>query len=165
MPTNLSIIPLRDTPQHLLTVAGWLFGQWGHMEAGRSLEKTAGWLREGMESTELPHTLVALDGDLPVGTASIVASDMRTHPELTPWLADVFVDPTARGQSVGSQLVGAIEAEAAKLGIGTLYLFTPDRESFYLRLSWETMERCEYRGESVIVMRRHLSASNENVSA
>jgi hypothetical protein len=34
----------------------------------------------------------------------------------------------------------------------TLYLFTPDRESFYQNLGWQVLSKEEYRGAWVTVM-------------
>ena len=165
MSNELSIVPLNNDPRDLEIVAAWLFGEWGHLEAGRSLEETLERLRQRADRTKPPLTLVAMANDRPVGTASLTPWDMRTRPDLSPWLSSVFVDPESRGYGVGSRLVNAIEETARDLAIPTLYLFTPDRENFYRRLGWETMEWCEYRGEKVVLMRKHTGALLLNAGA
>ena len=69
-----------------------------------------------------------------VGSASLIAQDMDTRPELSPWLASVYVAAEHRRQGIGSALVRRVAQEAAALGVETLYLFTPDQEHFYARL-------------------------------
>ncbi len=96
--------------------------------------------------------MVAFQEDQPAGTASIYVHDLETRPDLSPWLAAVYVDPLFRRQGIGSALVQAIEREACRLQIARLYLFTPDQEPFYTRLGWSLLERQEYWNESVVVM-------------
>jgi N-acetylglutamate synthase-like GNAT family acetyltransferase len=87
----------------------------------------------------------------------LVAHDMDSRPQLTPWLAGVFVKPQCRGKGIGSALVRRIEAEARSLEVATLYLYTPNTESLYERLGWSVTERCEYRNTNVVVMSKELA--------
>ena len=77
---------------------------------------------------------------------------MDTHMDLSPWLASLYVIPIYRSRGVGSALVHRVIKEAEALGVETLYSFTPDREGFYIRLGWSTVERIEYRGYGVAIM-------------
>jgi N-acetylglutamate synthase-like GNAT family acetyltransferase len=86
----------------------------------------------------------------------LVAHDMDSRPQLTPWLAGVFVEPQCRGKGIGSALVRRIEAEARSLGVSTLYLYTPHTEFLYERLGWSVIERCEYH-TNVVVMSKELA--------
>ena len=99
-----------------------------------------------------------MKGERPVGTASLVADDMSDRPELTPWLASVFVLPEWRGQGIASRLVQRVEAEACANGIGYFYLYTPDQQALYRRLGWRDRETRTYRGEAVTIMDRRLDA-------
>ncbi len=77
----------------------------------------------------MPRTFVLLVDDEPVGMASLDAHDLDTRPDLTPWLAGVFVAPHARAGAT-PRLVAAVEAFAASLGVATLWLYTaPPRGS------------------------------------
>jgi hypothetical protein len=42
--------------------------------------------------------------------------------------------------------------EALALGVDALYLFTPDKMSFYGRLGWQVLEQMQHRGTDVTVM-------------
>lgn len=152
----LTITYLADHPQHVPTLAAWHHAQWGHLNPNKTQEircdQLLGQLGRGM----IPTTFIAVDGPRVLGSASLVEQDMSIRPHLTPWLASVYVDSTCRGQQIGSQLVERVAQEARDLGIGRLYLFTPDRQSFYARLGWQILEQVEYRGEIETVMVREL---------
>ncbi len=148
----MEIAYLADYPEHLPTVAAWVYGYWGHLMPGSSLEGTERHFRGQLNRDALPLTLIALKGQQPVGTASIFLQDMSTRPHLSPWMASVYVDPAYRRRGIGSDLVRAIESAAERLHIARLYLFTPDQERFYARLGWSPLERVEYRTECVVIM-------------
>jgi GNAT superfamily N-acetyltransferase len=96
--------------------------------------------------------VVALEDGVLLGSAMLIASDMDTRLDLTPWLAGVYVVDAARGRGTGSALVRRVETEAAALGVGRLYLYTPDAMGFYARLGWSVEERCSYLGQDVAIM-------------
>lgn len=106
---------------------------------------------------QVPTTVIALSGNCLLGSASLIAHDMDTHPELSPWLASVYVAPEHRKRGIGRTLVQRIVAEAASLGLDSLYLFTPDKERFYTHLGWTVLERTMYRGYAQVVMVRHIA--------
>ena len=103
----------------------------------------------------IPSTFIAVEKDL-LGSAAIVAHDMDTKQELSPWLASVFVSPENRSRGIGSELVLQVMNQARNAGIKTLYLFTPDKERFYIRLGWQTISNEIYRGHVVTVMQINL---------
>ena len=83
---------------------------------------------------------------------------MDTRPELTPWLAGVYVEPFARGRGIGTCLVTRIEAEAHRLGFRSIHLVTFDKADYYAKRGWLEVERTTYRTEPVVVMRKDLVA-------
>jgi N-acetylglutamate synthase-like GNAT family acetyltransferase len=62
------------------------------------------------------------------------------------------VEPALRNKGVGSRLVVRAMQEANRLGHNDLYLFTPDRQTFYARLGWREIEKCLYRNYPMSVM-------------
>ncbi len=78
--------------------------------------------------------------------------------DLTPWLAGLYVAPEHRREGIGSALVARVVGEARGLGLHRLYLYTPDQECFYARLGWWVVDKCEHRGESVVVMALQVAA-------
>ncbi len=147
---------LRADDPNAEIVAGWTFESWGHLHPGLTLEEAIQRLKAECGQGGVPSIFVAIQGETPVGTASLIADDMSIRREFTPWLASVFVVPEWRGQGIASALVRRIEVEAAESGIERFYLYTPDQQALYRRLGWQDEESLEYRGENVTVMSRQL---------
>ncbi|MBP5978949.1 MAG: GNAT family N-acetyltransferase [Halomonas sp.] len=141
---------------HVRIVTQWTFTAWGHLHPRKTLQNAIEETIFECGAGGVPSIFVAMQGDIPVGTASLTADDMSTRPELTPWLASVFVLPESRGRGIASALVQRVEAEAHKNGIRQFYLYTPVQQALYQRLGWLPVERLEYRGEVVALMSRQL---------
>lgn len=148
---------LVDYADRLETLAGWHHGEWSHLNPGDTLEKRVIRMREHLGRRQIPTTFIALDGETLLGSASLLADDMHQYRDLTPWLASVFVAPEHRSCGVGGAVVQRVVEEARALGIKILYLYTPDRESFYLRIGWTVRERTEYMGIDVVIMQLSLA--------
>jgi GNAT superfamily N-acetyltransferase len=123
-------------PELVETVARWQFTEWGHLEPGDSLAARIASLRAQVANPErIPATLIALDGDEPLGSASI-EDDMDAP---TPRLVRVYVKAEARGRGVGTALVRRVMTEAEALGVPRLYLFTKDARGLYEKLGWHVI--------------------------
>lgn len=108
----------------------------------------------------LPVVLVALGhgGATPVGTVSLVDDDeLPDAAEAGPWLAAMFVDQLHRGAGLGAALVRAAEAEATRLGIDELFLYTADAAAWYEALGWTRLRSAAFGEREVTVMRRRLA--------
>ena len=88
-----------------------------------------------------------------LGGALLIDSDMKARPELTPWLAGVYVKVEERGRGIASRLVKRIVEEAEALGVPELYLYTDAAQSLYARLGWEVVEEMVYENLPVTVMK------------
>jgi GNAT superfamily N-acetyltransferase len=154
---------LADHPDAVPTLARWHHEQWRHLNPGDTIEQRIVRLQAHLDKRQIPTTFVALspldpqtDKTAPgtvLGSASLIAHDMDTRPDLSPWLASVFVAPEHRGQGVGTALIRRVIQEAETLGTENLYLFTtPDKRGFYARLDWELIDHTRYRGYPQIVM-------------
>ncbi len=143
---------LAEHPEFIATLAGWHHNEWAYLRPGESLEARTTRLRAACGREEMPTVFVAFSGSTLLGSAMIVAHDMDTRMELTPWLAGVFVAPDYRRKGIGSALVGRVVQCARLLGVKRLYLYTPSAEQMYSRLGWSTVERTSYRGADVVVM-------------
>ncbi|MFM8342827.1 MAG: GNAT family N-acetyltransferase [Methylomonas sp.] len=152
----MQILDLRDAPQQIPKLAEWHHQQWASLNPNGSLEKRIVKMQDYLSDELIPSTFIAKTSRL-LGSAAIVDNDMETWPELTPWLASVFVAPEYRRQGVGSQLVKHVMHKAKHAGIEAMYLFTPDQANFYQKLGWEVIANEEYRGHSVMVMRVRLT--------
>lgn len=157
MSSDFRIERLADHLEHVPLLAEWHHAEWGHLNQAISLEARAERLRKRATRSGIPTCVVVLVGEDLAGSASLVESDMDTHPELTPWLASVYVPPAFRRRGIASALVEEIEAIAAGEGLETLWLWTPDQERLYARLGWVTTAREPYRGLTAVIMRKDLA--------
>ncbi len=143
---------LGDNAALITTLAQWHYEEWRYLNPNTPIERYIARLQSHLGRKRIPTTFVALSGGILMGSSSLVAYDMDIRMDLSPWLASLYVTPLYRRRGVGSALVHRVIKEADALGVETLYLFTPDREGFYIRLGWSTVERVEYRGYEVVIM-------------
>jgi GNAT superfamily N-acetyltransferase len=134
----LSLTTIAERPDLAAPVARWLWEEWGRRKGG------------------LEQCFVALQDGAPVGTASLAAEDADSRPDLSPWLASVFVAPAARGRGYGRLLVTAVECAARSSGFGTLWLFTDGAAGLYAALGWRDAGTVEDHGRTYTLMRRDL---------
>lgn len=147
---------LTDRPEHVPTLAAWHRREWGHLRPDESVEARAAKLRTCSGHRQIPTIFVAsLDGVL-LGSAMLVAHDMETRLQWSPWLAGVVVAPEHRRVGIGAALAEHAAAEALALGCPTLYLYTFSTEAYYARLGWRTIELFSYFGAPVTIMQRKL---------
>ncbi len=151
----IEIVNLKDEPQHLSTLAQWHQDEWSFFNPGENLEERILRMQPYLNSDFIPSTFIAKDKCL-LGSAAIISQDMETRPQLTPWLASVFVSPEHRKHGLGRRLVLHVMAQAKREGINTLYLFTPDKQDFYTRLGWTQKYIEQYRGHEVTIMQARL---------
>lgn len=154
-PARVTVAYLADHREFIPQLAPLLHAEWGYLHPGATLADRVALLDESCRRDELPIALVAhVAGEL-LGTAAL-SPGLRERPDLTPWLAGVYVLAAHRGRGIGSVLVRAIEAEAWRLGFARLYLVTAGKEPFYEALGWRAVEQQFEHGEHVTVMRRDL---------
>jgi N-acetylglutamate synthase-like GNAT family acetyltransferase len=143
---------LADRPDALPTLARWKHKEWGHLRPGDTVEKRQVRLAGTSNRSSIPLTVVALEGEEVLGSASLIEHDMETRMELTPWLAGVFVGEAFRRRGIGAELVRRIMSEAGKLKVPLLYLYTVHSERFYAALGWTLVERTSYLEHDVVIM-------------
>lgn len=150
---DLTIAYLADHPQYIPQLAQWLHEQFGYLSTATTLDMRIERLQHNCKRHAVPSTFIALRGDALVGSAALVVSDMSIRPNLTPWLASVYVAPEAREQGIGRALVHHVAADAAAQGHPRLWLYTSDdRLRFYGAMGWQITEAVEYRGFPMFVM-------------
>jgi GNAT superfamily N-acetyltransferase len=152
----ISIVSTSERPDLVPLVARWLWDAFW-LRDGYSFEETLNAVKVSITARPMPRTFILLaDGEL-VGTASLAAQDLDERPDLTPWLAGVFVEPRARGRGYAVRLVAAVEEECRSASISTLWLYTNTAERIYARAGWQTVETVQHGGRSFALMRRDLT--------
>jgi GNAT superfamily N-acetyltransferase len=148
---------LADHPLLVPVISGWHFDEWSARYPGTT---RAGWTAElagRCERDRIPITFVALVGSEAVGSASLVVCDMETRPDLSPWLAAVYVLPAFRRRGIATALMTHALARARRFGVRQLYLWTDSAASLYSRLGWHPLAEEPYKGKPVLVMVHDLS--------
>jgi GNAT superfamily N-acetyltransferase len=141
MSVAFTISDLRQRPEFFDTVAIRIWKAWWEAE-GTPLDYIFGRLRENMSETPIPFALVAHDGEAFLGTSSVIAADLAERPQLTPWVAAVWVEPEARGRGIGAALVERAAQDCFALDFARAYLCArPRMLGFYQRLGWTPRER------------------------
>ncbi|HVF34760.1 MAG TPA: GNAT family N-acetyltransferase [Candidatus Saccharimonadia bacterium] len=132
-------------PEHVAPLATLHHAQWHAMLPGWTYATAFAELASHREGPAIPTTVVALAGDSLLGSCSLLADD-HDHDATraySPWLASLFVLGPYRRQGIGRALTARIVADAAALGVGTLYLYTHDAPGYYAALGWR--EHAKYR--------------------
>lgn len=136
---------LAERPGHALACARWEHAEWG-AAGGKSLDRAIAAYADARRDG-LPLTLIACTGaDDLAGMVSLWQSDCPLRPDLTPWVASLFVSPRHRGRGIGTALFAQIRTEAERLGINRLYLMTQHSEAIYAGLGWVTFDRIDGPG-------------------
>lgn len=156
MQEKLTITRTANRPDFVPIVARWLWHEfWQH--DGYTLDQTWAVIAASVAPSGPPQTFVLLLGDQPVGTASLATEDLDERPDLTPWLAGVFVVPEARGRGYAVPLVAAVEEACQSARIPTVWLYTNTAERLYARAGWRAVETVPRHGKRpVTLMRRNL---------
>lgn len=132
------------------------FNEWGHYKPGNTLEAQTERMRASCGRGSVPTVVVAIENSRLLGGALLLAHDLDSRPQLSPWLAGVYVKTEHRGRGIASQLVTRIVEEAAQVGVPELYLCTPNAQALYAKLGWEEVEEVDDNGR-VTVMKRRLT--------
>jgi N-acetylglutamate synthase-like GNAT family acetyltransferase len=140
MSLAFTISDLRQRPKFFDTVADRIW-QASWKANGYPLDYISGRLCENMSDSDIPFALVAHDGQAFLGTASVIASDLAERPQLTPWVAAVWVEPEARRHGIGAALVKRAAQDCFALGVDRAYLCArPHLLAFYTGLGWTAVE-------------------------
>ena len=154
---RIDIAYLTDHKEVVPTLARWFYEEWGYLHPARTLADVERLVEERANRNEIPLTLIAFAGQELIGTVCLKIHDMDTRLDLKPWLANLYVAASRRGQGIGIKLVSAIEKKARELGVEKLYLFTPESESFYSPLGWQFKERTEFHDSPVTIMQKEFA--------
>src|SRR5712691_4965416 len=136
---EVQISYLIEHPEYISQLAQWLFEQWGSILGEVTPEARIKKLKTHMNRDKLTIAWVAHANGQVLGTAALRVHDLEGREDLTPWLGGVFVGSPFRRRGIGAALCATIEDKARSRGIQTLYLFTLNKQAWYLRLGWKEL--------------------------
>lgn len=137
---TFALTRLCDEPSFVPVCAAWAYGLWGSQRPEGTMARAQARFAESLQKDALPLTLVAQANHIPYGMASLWAQDPPSRPDLTPWLASVYVHPFHRGRGIAQALVKGIETQARRLGFSALYLVTEEARRLYEKAGWRMIE-------------------------
>lgn len=110
-------------------------------------------LRSHTRPACVPTTLLALEDDDWLGSASLLQNGRGRARAHSPWLANLYVKPAARGRGIGRALVARCIADAAANGVQTLYLYCMEAlVDYYQAQGWRRHDRVSLSGIEVSVL-------------
>lgn len=74
-----------------------------------------------------------------LGFGALVEQDYLDRPNLTPWIALIYVDPKARGKRLSQKIVHFLEEQAFQLGYNQVYLVS-QHQGLYEKYGYDLME-------------------------
>ena len=138
---TLGIVDLRERPHHAEAVAERIWKAfWKHH--GTPFAE----IRDGLAAVlkaegGVPFALVAESEGRVCGNTLVIDNDEPAKPELTPWVAAVWVDEDMRGRGVARALIDDAARRSQMLGVPCLYLVSrPGLRGFYTGLGWHELE-------------------------
>lgn len=154
----MKVIDLKSAPQHIPQLAEWHHQAWAHLSsADASVTTLIEEMNEYLTDAAIPKMFICEQANQVMGSSSLIAADMDSRTDLSPWLANVYVNPHYRNKGLGKLLVNAVVDYAKALGLQKIYLFTADKADFYQTLGWSMISHEDYKGEMVTIMEYELS--------
>lgn len=150
---SLALVTIAERTDLAAIVADWTWHQWGRAQ-GETPEQRVATIAGRTARVGLEQCVVALIDGEPAGTASLVAKDTDSRPDLSPWLASLYVVPHFRGTGIAPVLVKAVEAAAWRAGHPRLWLFTDGQVDLYASLGWVEHGVLHDHGRPFVLMRR-----------
>lgn len=136
---KVRIVNLKDYPQFIETVATWVFNEFTNPNSDKDLDFIIKHFKD-MNYETIPLSFIALEDEECAGVISIFENDLSTRPELTPWLAGLYVDETFRGHGIAKMLIGEVTKKCKEMNYKKVYLRTEHTSEYYKKLGWIILE-------------------------
>lgn len=135
---------LADFSEYITTVAGWIYEEWVDKEK-RTVEEEIKRVAANCNRDTIPLTIVATNNNECAGTATIFKNDLKTMPELEPFLGALYVDKKYRNKGIGGKLIKGVIEISKGLGYKKIYLRTETASDYYAKRGWALV--CETKDE------------------
>jgi predicted N-acetyltransferase YhbS len=126
-------------PQNIEMVANWIHQEFGKGNPDRTLEYVINRFKN-RNLNKIPLSLIALIDNECVGVVSIFDNDLETRPELTPWLAGLYVNPNCRCKGVADKLITGVLKICKNINYNTVFLRTEHTSDYYKKHGWTFVE-------------------------
>ena len=155
----MHIVSLIDHIEQLPRLARLHHDEWSQVSRFTTVDEHIRKLESRISHSAIPATYTLLIDGVVAGSVSLLDHDDidDVRPDLSPWLASLYVEPGHRGHGYGSALVRHCILQAGKSRRPSLYLYTDTHSQFYMRFGWRPIEARISRGLDVTVMELHLT--------
>jgi len=137
MKNNIQIDFLANHRQFVNTVARFWCLEWGSDKSEQGIEKIKERILHKLNTDKIPLILIAFTGEKCIGTVAIVEDDLEKRPDLTPWIASVYIEQNHRGHGIAKLLVEGAMRKAKALGVKVIYLHTETAHGLYEKMGWK----------------------------
>ena len=136
-------------------LAAWCHAEWKDFYGGKTVEDVRLYFTANTSRDLLPITYVAVEEGRLCGTVTLDVEDLdlRGYEDVSPWLVCLYVEKAQRGRGLGRRLIQHAMAEALRLKLASLHLWTENLEAMYLKLGWRALEQTQFHGHDITVMR------------
>ena len=154
---NIKIENIQRNKRFIPQISSWIYSEFiiGHIPdiEIKDIEQAI----KNRKFNEIPMTLICLEGQNCIGTISIFSNDLSKLPQLTPWIAALYIDKNYRNKGIGKQLIIEAEYIVKNLGYNELYLRTETASEYYIKLGWNKIqELTDENNINTIVFERNL---------
>jgi GNAT superfamily N-acetyltransferase len=131
---------LADVPHFADVVAERGWSAWWR-ESGRTVSDYRAGLAPMLANTGIPFCLVDHIGNAYRGSCLVIENDLDERPELTPWIAALWVDSAHRRQGIAEALMIAAFTRIKALDLPKAYLCAlPKVSPYYVARGWMQIE-------------------------
>lgn len=131
----MKVIDLKSAPQHIPQLAQWHHQEWAHLSSADATVTTLiEQMSEYLSDAAIPKMFICEEANQVMGSSSLTAADMDTRTDLSPWLANVYVNAHYRNKGLGKLLVNAVVDYAKALGLQKSICLPQTKQTFIKRL-------------------------------
>lgn len=146
--SEFSITYLADHPGFIDVCAAWELSYWRIPNATKppTFEDCRKLFQNSTDKNALPITLLVINEETnrPVGMGSLWKEDSDYWPEITPWIASLFVHELYRGKGLSEILMTALEDKARTIGLTEIYLTAIELVApLYKKMRYEVVDTRE----------------------
>jgi len=139
---SLTFSQLRDRPEFCTIAAHRMWKAWWEYYS-HPLEKVENHLKNDIaDAAQFPFGIVAHDDETYIGHCLAIAHDLDQRPDLSPWIAALWVEPDHRRKGIAAQLMSRAMQELQALGYKTIYINAkPSLKEYYPGLGWMLIDQ------------------------
>jgi len=147
---SVRVALLADHPELLAGLARSYEREWPHWYGVHA--DAASDLKERSRRSGLPICLIAAEEEQAVGALALADRAISTHPDLTPCVIGLWVEPSRRNQGMAARLLKAAAAHARDAGFDKLYSATSVAGRLFIREGWSKIDTgMTHGGEQVYI--------------